>query len=198
MARTCLDIESVFGPQTPFCNKLWFLRTHCNGAWVALGGYYDIQYTHYISHSLYVPRLVPDALRVSHGRQSWAPTQFSSALDPIPVSYKNCTVCTVFVSAGAKLMRFVFLKKLSSPQKKLTRCTCPPFALLCGPNVTAKGRLRITGHFGSGLVMPYPCFLYKDKLVWLMAMPVIQSRCLILDQTFSLSQPSQVIEYEYF
>ena len=67
-------------------------------------------------------------------------------------------------------------------------CT-PPLALPCGPNVTAKGRLRITGHFGSGLVMPYPCFLSKDNQVWLIAMPVIQSRCLILYQTFSLSPP---------
>ena len=65
---------------------------------------------------------------------------------------------------------------------------CPPLALLCDPNVTAKGRLRITGHFGSGLVMPYPCFLSKDNLAWLIAMPVIQSRCLILDRTFSLGQ----------
>ena len=35
--------------------------------------------------------------------------------------------------------------------------------------------------------MPYPCFLSKDNQVWLMVMPVIQSRRLMLDQTFSLS-----------
>ena len=106
---------------------------------------------------------------------------YNTNMIPVSANYLHCVIPVyhriAFLGEWCNEWVKRFYPKFGTETALMTRSNFPE--LLCDPNVTAKGRVRITGHFGSGLVMPYPCFLSKDNQVCLIAMPVTQSRCLI-------------------
>ena len=125
---------------------------------------------------------------------------YNTNMIPVSANYLHCVISVyhriVFLGEWCNEWVKRFYPKFGTQTALMTRSNFPE--LLCDPNVTAKGRVRITGHFGSGLVMPYPCFLSKDNQVCLIAMPVTQSRCLIFWPTIFTQLNSWQKEFVLF